>query len=61
MDGFGELLGGLFGESAEAGGLGELIAGIFGGGKSTEREIGQPVTYERYLCGGPKNLNMNDR
>jgi hypothetical protein len=61
MDGFGELLGGLFGESAEAGGLGELIAGIFGGGKAPEREIGQPVTYERYLCGGPKNLNMNDR
>lgn len=61
MDGFGDLLGGLLGESAEGAGLGELIAGIFGGGKPPEREIGQPVTYERYLCGGPKNLNLNDR
>ncbi len=59
MDGFGELLGGLFGDSAE-GGFGEMIAGIFGGGEPPS-EQGQPVTYERYLCGGPKDLNLNDR
>ncbi len=61
MDGFGDLLGGLFGESAEGGGLGELVAGIFGGGEPPKREPGAPVTYERYLCGGPKILNINDR
>ena len=65
MDGFdlGDMLGGLFGDAESAGG-GEVVAGIlgglFGGGKR-EREPGEAVTYERYLCGGPKNLNINDR
>ena len=66
MDNFdvGGIFGSLFGES-EAGAGGEVVGGLlemFGvGGKAEKRELGAPVVYERYLCGGPTNLNLNDR
>jgi hypothetical protein len=60
MDGFGDFLGGLFegaGEAAE-------WFGIEGPGGEAERpapyEGDVPATYERYLAGGPRDLNIND-
>ena len=48
MDNFGEILGELFGEE------------VFGGERDERRD--EPnIVYERYLCGGPKYLNINDR
>lgn len=70
MDGFdlGDIIGSLFGGAAETGGAGEvaggLLGGMFGGelgGRSRGNDAGQPVSFERYLCGGPKYLNINDR
>jgi hypothetical protein len=67
MDGLGDILGG----------LGDMLGGVFGTDAGTEgamglaellapeaqrerREAG-PVVYERYLCGGPRTLHVNDR
>lgn len=65
MDSFGDLFGG----------LGDVIGEIFGADAGAEgamglaellspeghrREVQAPV-YERYLCGGPRQLNLNDR
>ena len=62
MDGFDlvDMLGSLFGESAEGEGAAALLGGLFGGEKRS-REPGEAIVYERYLCGGPKYLNINDR
>jgi hypothetical protein len=66
MDGFGDMLGG----------LGDLIGGIFGGEagvegamglaeflspEGREREAAPYIVYERYLCGAPRQLHINDR
>jgi hypothetical protein len=49
MDDFGEILGTIFGER------------IFGGREERDEPQEAPIVYERYLCGGPKDLNINDR
>ena len=46
--------------------LGDIFETIFGeevfGERDERRESGdEPIVYERYLCGGPKYLNINDR
>ena len=49
MDDLGELLGTIFGE------------GIFGGREARDEGPQEaPIVYERYLCGGPKYLDIND-
>jgi hypothetical protein len=67
VDNFGDLLGG----------LGDMIGGIFGGSEAGEgvaewtdfflpddrrrEDAPESVVYERYLCGGPRKRNINDR
>jgi hypothetical protein len=65
VDGFGDLFGG----------LGDAIGEIFGGEAGAEGALGlaemlspegrrrevQVFVHERYLCGGPRELNINDR
>jgi hypothetical protein len=56
--GFGEMVGGLFGGEAGAEGamgLAEMLA------PEGRRDGVQIAVYERYLCGGPRKLNINDR
>lgn len=48
MDDFGEILGELFGERVSE-------------SERDERRGEANIVYERYLCGGPKYLNINDR
>jgi hypothetical protein len=56
MDNLGGIFDALFGD----GEAGEALEEVFDEGRPDERE--QPyVVYERYLCGGPKILNINDR
>jgi hypothetical protein len=59
------------------GGLSDLIGGIFGSDAGIEGAMGLAevlspdernrrealpfIVYERYLCGGPRQLNINDR
>jgi len=57
------------------GGIGDMLGGIFGGEAGEEGAMGlaemlmpeggrrevQIAVYERYLCGGPGQLNINDR
>jgi len=65
MDGFGEFLGNLF----EGAGQAAEVAGWFGvdvPGREADYERPEPpeaetaLTYERYLAGGPRDLNIND-
>jgi hypothetical protein len=66
MDGLGDILGGLFGglfENADvasevAMGVGEQFFSPNGDGRG---QPGLPIVYERYLCGAPRQLNINDR
>jgi hypothetical protein len=65
MDSFGDLFGG----------LGDMLGEMFGGEAGAEGAMGiaellspegrrrevPPIVYERYLCGGPRRLNINDR
>jgi len=65
MDSFGDIFGG----------LGDVLGGIFGGDAAAEGVMGlgevfspegrrgeaPAIVYERYLCGGPRQLNINDR
>ncbi len=67
MDGFGDLFGG----------VGDMLGEMFGGEATAEGAMGfmemlspdgqrrgesvVPVEYTRYLCGGPRNLHVNDR
>jgi hypothetical protein len=66
MDNFGDLFGG----------LGDVFGEIFGGDGAAEGAMGlaellgpqergrgemPTIVYERYLCGGPRTLNINDR
>ena len=66
MDGLGDLFGG----------VGDMLGEMFGGEASAEGLMGfgellspegrranaaAPVIYERYLCGGPRERNINDR
>jgi hypothetical protein len=67
MDNFGDLFGGLSDligdmigsgvEEAGAEGVGAMFAAPPDGGGEAE----MPYVYERYLCGGPRSLNINDR
>jgi hypothetical protein len=62
MDGFGEFLGNLFEGVPEV--VGEAIFAS-GGGDRTMPDAGEGgeaayETYERYLAGGPRDLNIND-
>jgi hypothetical protein len=65
MDGFGDFLGGLFREAVGAAADGSWEAPDVGY-DSTMPEAGQggrvvaAQTYERYLAGGPRDLNIND-
>jgi hypothetical protein len=57
------------------GGIGDVLGEIFGGEAGAEGAMGlggmfapegrrgeaQSAVYERYLCGGPRELNINDR
>jgi hypothetical protein len=50
MDNLGDILGTIFGE------------GVFGEiDERPERREAPVIVYERYLCGGPKYLGINDR
>lgn len=58
--GLGDALGEIFGSDGAAEGamgLAELLSPE-GRGRG---EIPTAVVYERYLCGGPRTLNVNDR
>jgi hypothetical protein len=61
MDNFGDLfgmLGEMFGGEAGAEGamgIAELLS------PEGRRREAPPIVYERYLCGGPRRLNINDR
>lgn len=58
--GVGEMLGGIFGE--EAGVEGALgIAELLSPEARRRRGETMPAVYERYLCGKPRELNINDR
>ncbi|MBC5800259.1 MAG: hypothetical protein GIX03_06160 [Candidatus Eremiobacteraeota bacterium] len=65
MSDFGDIIGSIFGGDAAggdaAGGVGDMIAGLFGSAREEQRGEGEPIIYERYLCGGPKTLGINDR
>jgi hypothetical protein len=57
------------------GGLGDMFGEIFAGEAGAEGAVGiaellspegrrgemQAIVFERYLCGGPRKLNINDR
>jgi hypothetical protein len=65
MDSFGDIFGGLgdmlgefFGGEAAEGAMG--LAEVFAP-EGRRRGEQAPVAYERYLCGGPRQLNINDR
>jgi hypothetical protein len=57
--GLGEVIGEIFG--GEAGAEGALGLGAFLSGEKGRRGEGAPIVYERYLCGGPRKLHINDR
>lgn len=61
MDSFGDFFGGLGelfgGEAAAEGAMG--AAELLSDGR--KRGETQPIVYERYLCGGPRELHINDR
>ena len=54
--GLGEMLGGLLGGDEGAEGLGALLRPEGRGGESPAL-----IVYERYLCGGPREIGINDR
>jgi len=61
---FGDILGSIFsggggGDAAE--GVTDVVAGLFGGAREEQGGESAPIAYERYLCGGPKTLGINDR
>lgn len=67
MDGFGDLFGGIgdmlgevFGGEAGAEGAMGLASFLSPEGRRGRGEAG-PAVYERYLCGGPRKLHINDR
>jgi hypothetical protein len=66
MDSFGDMFGG----------IGDMLGEMFGGEAGAEGAMGlaelltpegrrrgeaMPIVHERYLCGGPRQLNINDR
>jgi hypothetical protein len=66
MDGLGDFLGSLFEGVSEVAGEAAFAAAADGGYDSTMPGAGEggrdvaSETYERYLCGGPRDLNIND-
>ncbi|MDQ2907726.1 MAG: hypothetical protein M3R44_00065 [Candidatus Eremiobacteraeota bacterium] len=67
MSDFGDIIGSIFGGGGGAGdagqGVSDLVAGLFEGTRENQNESGAEafIPHERYLCGGPKTLNINDR
>ena len=57
--GLGDILGDMFGGSGAGEGVMD-IADFFAPDDRARRE-GPRAVYERYLCGGPRTLNVNDR
>jgi hypothetical protein len=67
VENFGDLLGG----------LGDILGGLFDNGEAAEGVMGltdlfapdgrrraepaAPIVYERFLCGAPRRLHLNDR
>jgi len=61
---FGDILGSIFGgggggDAAE--GVTDMVAGLFGASGGEQGGESELIVYERYLCGGPKALGINDR
>ena len=56
--GIGDMLGEFFGGEAEERGAMDLAELLMPEGGRREVQI---AVYERYLCGGPRRLNINDR
>ncbi len=58
--GLGEILGEMLGEQDEgvAGGLAAMLAPER---RRRSEEAIVPIVYARYLCGGPRELDVNDR
>jgi hypothetical protein len=66
MDNFGNMFGGLgdmLGEvfGTEAGAEGAMGLAEFFSPEGRRSGEAPPITHERYLCGGPRQLNINDR
>ena len=65
MSDFGDLIGSIFGGGGGSGdaveGVADVVAGLFGSGRENEGSDQPQIVYERFLCGGPKSLNINDR
>jgi hypothetical protein len=60
LGGFGEIIGEMFADGAADGAIGVGFADGFL--SENRRRISEPPSaYVRYLCGGPRELNVNDR
>lgn len=60
--GLGEMLGGIFGGDAGAEGAMGIVEMLSPEGRRQRGgEAMMPIVYERYLCGGPRTLHINDR
>lgn len=64
MSDFGDILGSIFGGGGggdASQGVGDMVAGLFEGTRENENSGEGFIAHERYLCGGPKTLNVNDQ
>ncbi len=66
MDNFGDLFGGLGEMLGDMLGVEAVTDGAEGIGEMFSRDSrgergDAPIVYERYLCGGPRTLHINDR
>ncbi len=60
--GLGDMLGGIFGGAGAEASEGVMgLSEMFSSEGSPERRGSELVSYERFLCGGPRALNINDR
>ncbi len=68
MDGFGDLFGGvgdvlgeIFGGEVGAEGAMGIVEWLSPEGRRQRGEELPPIAYERFLCGGPREVHINDR